>query len=189
VKARLLGTQQSLTGARATKQQALTAVKNAEDQFIAEASSLEASSAAIEAQINAADPGTPGGTAASPSAAGLIWPVAGPITSPFGMRWGRLHPGIDIGASMGTPIHAAASGTVVYAGWMTGYGNLTVIDHGGGIATAYGHQSKLDVSVGQQVTQGQEIGLIGSTGFSTGPHLHFEVRVNGVPVDPMGYLP
>ena len=189
VQERLLGTQSSLTGARATKQQALAAVKNAEDRFVNEANSLEASSAAIEAQINAADPGTPGGTASSPSAAGLIWPVAGPITSPFGMRWGKLHPGIDIGASMGTPIHAAASGNVVYAGWMTGYGNLTVIDHGGGIATAYGHQSKLEVAVGDQVTQGQEIGLVGSTGFSTGPHLHFEVRVNGVPVDPMGYLP
>ena len=189
VQERLLGKQQSLQGARASKQQALAAVKSAEDRYVTEANLLAASSAAIEAQINAADPGTPGGTADSPSEAGLIWPVAGPITSPFGMRWGKLHPGIDIGASMGTPIHAAASGNVVYAGWMGGYGNLTVIDHGGGIATAYGHQSKLEVSVGQQVTQGQEIGLIGSTGFSTGPHLHFEVRVNGVPVDPMGYLP
>jgi len=189
VQARLLGQQQSLAGARASKQQALAAVKDAENRFVHEADSLEASSAAIEAQINAADAGTAGGPVDSPSAAGLIWPVAGPITSPFGMRWGKLHPGIDIGAAMGTPIHAAASGSVVYAGWMTGYGNLTVIDHGGGIATAYAHQSKLEVSVGDQVTQGQEIGLIGSTGFSTGPHLHFEVRVNGVPVDPMGYLP
>jgi len=189
VKARLLGTQGTLSGARATQQQALAAVKDAEQRYIDEANSLEASSAAIEAQIRAADPGTPGGTTTSPSTAGLIWPVAGPITSPFGMRWGKLHPGIDIGAGMGTPIHAAASGSVVYAGWMTGYGNLTVIDHGGGIATAYGHQSKLEVSVGAQVTQGQEIGLVGSTGFSTGPHLHFEVRVNGSPVDPMGYLP
>ncbi len=187
VKARLLGTQQGLAGARASKQQALAAVKNTEDQFIAEANALQASSAAIEAQIRAAH-GTSDGTPTSPSAAGLIWPAAGPVTSPFGMRWGRMHDGIDIGAPMGAPIHAAASGTVIYAGWMSGYGNLTVIDHGGGIATAYGHQSKLEVAVGDQVTQGQEIGLVGSTGHSTGPHLHFEVRVNGAPVDPMGYL-
>ncbi len=186
VEARLLGKQQRLQGARATNQQALAQVKSLEDKFIAEANSLQASSAAIEARIKGADPG---GTVDSPSAAGLIWPVAGPITSPFGMRWGKLHPGIDIGANMGVPIHAAAAGNVVYAGWMEGYGNLTVIDHGGGIATAYGHQSKLEVTVGEHVAQGQEIGLIGSTGFSTGPHLHFEVRVNGVPVDPMGYLP
>jgi murein DD-endopeptidase MepM/ murein hydrolase activator NlpD len=189
VKARLLGTQQSLVGARASKQSVLADVKNAEDQFIAEANALAASSAAIEAQIKAADSGLPPGeTPTSPSAAGLIWPAAGPITSPFGMRWGRMHDGIDIGAPMGAPIHAAASGQVIYAGWMSGYGNLTVIDHGGGIATAYGHQSKLEVSVGDQVTQGQQIGLVGSTGHSTGPHLHFEVRVNGAPVDPMGYL-
>ncbi|MGZ4380743.1 MAG: murein hydrolase activator EnvC family protein [Gaiellaceae bacterium] len=186
--ARLLGKQQSLAGARTTKQQALAAMKSTEAQFIAEANALQASSAAITAQIQGAH-GTSDGTPASPSAAGLIWPAAGPVTSPFGMRWGRMHDGIDIGAPMGAPIHAAASGTVIYAGWMPGYGNLTVIDHGGGIATAYGHQSSLEVSVGDQVTQGQQIGLVGSTGHSTGPHLHFEVRVNGAPVDPMGYLP
>ncbi len=187
VQARLLGTQQGLAGARAGKQQALAAVKSSEDQFIAEANALEASSAAIAAQLRAAH-GTSDPTPTSPSAAGLIWPAAGPVTSPFGMRWGRMHDGIDIGAPMGAPIHAAASGTVIYAGWMSGYGNLTVIDHGGGLATAYGHQSRLDVAVNDQVTQGQQIGLVGSTGHSTGPHLHFEVRVNGVPVDPMGYL-
>ena len=187
VKARLLGTQQGLAGARASKQQALAAVKSSENEFISEANALQASSAAITAQIQGAH-GTTDGTPTSPSAAGLIWPAAGPVTSPFGMRWGRMHDGIDIGAPMGAPIHAAGSGTVIYAGWMSGYGNLTVIDHGGGLATAYGHQSKLEVSVGDQVTQGQEIGLVGSTGHSTGPHLHFEVRVNGTPVDPMVYL-
>ena len=187
VQSRLLGKRQSLAGARASKENALGAVKNAENDFISEANALEASSAAIAAQIKAAD-GTTDSSPTTPSAAGLIWPAAGPVTSPFGMRWGRMHDGIDIGASMGSPIHAAASGKVIYAGWMSGYGNLTVIDHGGGLATAYGHQSKLEVSVGDEVTQGQEIGLVGSTGHSTGPHLHFEVRVNGTPVDPLGYL-
>jgi murein DD-endopeptidase MepM/ murein hydrolase activator NlpD len=104
------------------------------------------------------------------------------------MRWGSLHPGIDIGAGMGTPIKAAASGRVIVAAYSGGYGNLVVIDHGNGLATAYAHQSRIAVSVGQEVSQGQVIGYVGSTGFSTGPHLHFEVRVNGSPADPMGYL-
>jgi murein DD-endopeptidase MepM/ murein hydrolase activator NlpD len=124
----------------------------------------------------------------SASAAGLIWPVNAPVTSPFGWRWGRMHEGIDLGAPYGTPIAAAAAGVVIYAGWLGGYGNLTVIDHGGGLATAYGHQSRIAVSLGESVAQGQIIGYVGSTGHSTGPHLHFEVRVNGQPVDPLGYL-
>jgi murein DD-endopeptidase MepM/ murein hydrolase activator NlpD len=99
-----------------------------------------------------------------------------------------MHEGLDIAASYGAPISAASSGTVIYAGWMGGYGNLVVIDHGGGLATAYGHQSSIAVSSGSQVSQGQTIGYVGSTGHSTGPHLHFEVRVNGAAVDPMGYL-
>jgi murein DD-endopeptidase MepM/ murein hydrolase activator NlpD len=99
-----------------------------------------------------------------------------------------MHEGIDLGAAYGSPIAAAASGVVIYAGWEGGYGNLTVIDHGGGLATAYGHQSRIAVSVGQSVAQGEIIGYVGSTGHSTGPHLHFEVRVNGQAVDPLGYL-
>ena len=99
-----------------------------------------------------------------------------------------MHEGVDLGAPYGSPIEAAAAGTVIYAGWLGGYGNLTVIDHGGGLATAYGHQSRIGVSVGQQVAQGEVIGYVGSTGHSTGPHLHFEVRVNGQAVDPLGYL-
>jgi murein DD-endopeptidase MepM/ murein hydrolase activator NlpD len=98
-----------------------------------------------------------------------------------------MHEGIDIAAPVGTAIHAAAAGTIVYAGWAEGYGNLVVIDHGGGLATAYGHQSAIYV-MGGQVSQGQVIGAVGSTGHSTGPHLHFEVRLNGEPVDPLNQL-
>jgi murein DD-endopeptidase MepM/ murein hydrolase activator NlpD len=89
----------------------------------------------------------------------------------------------------GTPIHAAAAGTVVYCGWMEGYGNLVVIDHHNGLATAYAHQSKLASTCGENVDQGQVIGYSGCTGFCTGPHVHFEVRVDGTPVDPLTYLP
>jgi murein DD-endopeptidase MepM/ murein hydrolase activator NlpD len=105
------------------------------------------------------------------------------------MRWGTLHPGIDIGVPTGTPIHAAAAGTVIYCGEMSGYGNLVVIDHHNGLATAYAHQSRIASSCGENVAQGQLIGYSGCTGFCTGPHVHFEVRVNGTPVDPLGYLP
>jgi murein DD-endopeptidase MepM/ murein hydrolase activator NlpD len=147
---------------------------------------MQAASAAIAAQIQGAPDGS-SGSGGTPSSSGLIWPVSGPITSGFGWRWGRMHEGIDIGAACGTTIHAAASGTVIYAGWMDGYGNITIIDHGGGLATAYGHQLSLYVG-GGSVSQGQAIGAVGSTGHSTGCHLHFEVRVNGTPVDPLNYL-
>ncbi|MCU1463386.1 MAG: peptidase [Acidimicrobiales bacterium] len=123
------------------------------------------------------------------SGAGLIWPVNGPVTSGFGMRWGRMHQGIDIGASYGTPIRAAKAGVVIFAGQMSGYGNVIIIDHGGGFSTLYAHQSQLGVSDGASVSQGQVIGYVGSTGHSTGPHLHFETRVNGSPQNPRNYLP
>ena len=103
-------------------------------------------------------------------------------------RWGRLHAGIDIAAPVGTPIRAADSGRVAIAGPTGGYGNYTCIQHGGSMSTCYGHQSRIGVSVGQSVSQGQVIGAVGNTGNSTGPHLHFEVRIGGNPVDPMGYL-
>ena len=124
----------------------------------------------------------------------MMWPVNGPVTSPFGYRihpilgYRKLHTGLDFGVGYGTPIHAADSGAVIYATWMGGYGNVIIIDHGRGISTLYGHQSSLAVGTGAVVTRGQVVGYVGSTGFSTGPHLHFEVRVNGSPVDPMGYL-
>lgn len=125
----------------------------------------------------------------------LIWPTDGPITSPFGWRthpiFGtqRYHSGIDIGADYGDSVVAADGGIVIYADWMGGYGKAVIIDHGGGISTLYAHNSELVVSEGQRVRKGQQISLVGSTGYSTGPHLHFEVRQNGSPVNPMGYLP
>jgi len=124
---------------------------------------------------------------------GLLWPTAGPQTSGFGYRVDpvtgerSLHAGIDIGAPIGQSIVAAEAGTVVFAGEETGYGNYTCIDHGGGFATCYAHQSAILVTVGQPVARGEVIGRVGSTGYSTGPHLHFETRVNGTPVDPDGY--
>ena len=140
---------------------------------------------AAQARPRGGDGGTSAPSAPTPSSGGWSGRSPGPITSPFGWRWGRMHEGIDLGAAYGTPIRAAASGTVIYCGWESGYGNLTVIDHGGNLATAYGHQSSIAVSCGQTVAQGQVIGYVGSTGHSTGPHLHFEVRVNGNPVDPL----
>jgi murein DD-endopeptidase MepM/ murein hydrolase activator NlpD len=120
---------------------------------------------------------------------GLIWPLRGRVTSEYGQRWGRLHAGIDIAAGTGTPIHAAKGGEVVFAGVMNGYGNCIVINHGGGLSTLYAHQSRLAARDGQDVDQGQVIGYVGSTGHSTGPHLHFETRVNGSPQNPRRYLP
>jgi murein DD-endopeptidase MepM/ murein hydrolase activator NlpD len=118
----------------------------------------------------------------------LIYPVNGQFTSPFGYRWGRLHAGIDLAVPIGTAVHAADTGTVRYASWMDGYGNYICIQHTGTMSTCYGHNSRLMVHVGQSVHQGQVIAASGNTGHSTGPHVHFEVRINGNPVDPMGYL-
>jgi peptidoglycan DL-endopeptidase CwlO len=188
----LLLSQSKLAGAKASKGQALVAAKAQEQEAVKESQAIQAASAAIEARIRAATSSpsdNPTGAVATPSAAGFIWPVQGPITSPFGPRWGSFHPGIDIGVPEGTPIHAAAAGTVIYCGWESGYGNLVVIDHHNGLATAYAHQSRVAVSCNQDVQQGDVIGYSGCTGYCTGPHLHFEVRVNGSPVDPLGYLP
>jgi murein DD-endopeptidase MepM/ murein hydrolase activator NlpD len=185
----LLASRRGLVSARSTKRVSLATLKASARQEAAEAQSLERVSAALGAQIQAAQAASSYSPPSSaPSASGFIWPVNGPVTSPFGMRWGRMHTGIDIGVPYGTPIHAAASGQVIYAGWMDGYGNLVFIDHGRGISTGYAHQSSIAVSNGQSVTQGQVIGYVGCTGHCFGPHLHFEVRVNGTPVDPLGYL-
>jgi murein DD-endopeptidase MepM/ murein hydrolase activator NlpD len=182
---RLRAGKRSLATARGQRRHALADTRKSEREWTAEASALRQASAAVAGAITSAPSSS---TSSSPSSSGLIWPASGPITSPYGMRWGSLHPGIDIGAGAGAPIQAAASGRVMVAGYSGGYGNLTVIDHGNGIATAYAHQSSLAAPAGQQVGQGQVIGYVGSTGFSSGPHLHFEVRVNGSPVDPLGYL-
>jgi murein DD-endopeptidase MepM/ murein hydrolase activator NlpD len=186
VRDELAANRDTLLDAQHLKAGALEDVRETREEYLAEVEGLEAQSAALAAQLQAAQSGqSPSGT---PSAAGLIWPVNGPVTSGFGMRWGRMHTGIDIAVPTGTPVHASAAGTVVYASWMSGYGYLVAIDHGNGLATAYAHNSSLLVSVGQHVSQGQVISLSGSTGHSTGPHVHFEVRVNGVPVDPLQYL-
>jgi murein DD-endopeptidase MepM/ murein hydrolase activator NlpD len=183
-KNQLLASQGSLAGKRKRQKGQLASTREQEKVLIAEANALAAEDAGIRGQLAAAQ----GASDTTPSSEGLIWPVSGPVTSPFGYRWGRLHAGIDIGVPYGTPIHAAASGTVVLAGWTGGYGNYTCIDHGGGMATCYAHLSSYAVSTGAQVAQGQVIGYVGSTGHSFGAHLHFEVRIHGNPVDPLGYL-
>jgi murein DD-endopeptidase MepM/ murein hydrolase activator NlpD len=120
-----------------------------------------------------------------------IWPATGDVSSPYGLRWGGtdFHPGIDIANDAGTPIVATADGIVTAAGWNSGgYGNMVDIDHGNGLMTRYGHAQRVVVTTGQQVKRGQVIAYMGSTGFSTGPHVHYEVRVNGKPVNPSSYL-
>ena len=120
----------------------------------------------------------------------LVWPTKGTLTSRFGMRNGRKHEGIDIAAPKGTPIHSAADGNVVFSGWgPTGYGKMVIIKHKHHLTTLYAHNSKLLVKKGGRVRQGQKISLMGSTGRSTGPHLHFEVRNDTHPKDPIKYLP
>jgi murein DD-endopeptidase MepM/ murein hydrolase activator NlpD len=124
-----------------------------------------------------------------------IWPVEGESTDSFGYRGSpfgggsEFHPGQDIAAPRGTPVFAPADGTVVEAGWKNGYGQTVVLDHGNGLTTRYGHLSKMEVGVGQELKRGEELGLVGSTGRSTGPHLHYEVRLGDLPVSPLHYLP
>ena len=188
VKNQLVARQHGLSQARRARKQSLADVREDARHFASEAAALQAESANLAAQIQASRATvTYSSSDSTPSASGLIWPVSGPVVSPFGMRWGRMHEGIDIAVGYGTPIVAAASGVVIYAGWMGGYGNLIIIDHGGGLATAYGHQSSFAVG-GGSVSQGQTIGYVGCTGHCFGPHVHFEVRINGSPVDPLGYL-
>ncbi|MDP8959523.1 MAG: peptidoglycan DD-metalloendopeptidase family protein [Actinomycetota bacterium] len=158
------------------------------EHFEGEIDALEEEQERIEAEIRAR-------LAAGGRQPGVLgWPINGPISSPYGYRIHpisgirKLHTGVDIDGSHGQPVVAAASGTVILASWYGGYGNAVVIDHGGGLATLYAHQSSMAVQVGQRVQVGEVIGYVGSTGYSTGSHLHFEVRDGGTPVDPMPYL-
>ena len=177
----LIAEQGRLEDMRANRQSTLASIRVQRKEWEDEADALAAQSAEIAAAATSGPP-------PAASASGLIWPVSGTVVSPFGMRWGRLHAGIDIAAPTGTPVVASASGRVTYAGWMDGYGLIVVIQHAGSLATAYAHNSSLAVSTGQSVSQGQQISAVGCTGHCYGPHVHFEVRVNGSPVDPMGYL-
>ena len=184
----LAGDRDRLASVRSLKQSALAGTRDSRAEYLHEVEALAAQSVALAAQIRGAqeDAGSTG--TGQPSSAGLIWPCDGVVVSGFGMRWGRMHEGIDIGCAFGTPNRAAAAGTVIHAGWLGGYGNLVVIDHGNGLSTAYAHASSILVGVGQSVSQGETVSLVGSTGNSSGPHLHFEVRVNGQAVDPLAYL-
>ncbi len=170
----------------------LASVRNLIQQRLAAA---EAARQAAQQQAASDDEGGGGSDDNYVQGTGAMgWPCSGPITSPFGYRTHPIfgttifHAGIDIGVDYGTPIHAADSGVVVYSGWISGYGNAVIIDHGGGISTLYGHNQSLAVSEGQSVSKGSVIAYAGSTGNSTGPHCHFEIDVNGSPVNPMGYL-
>jgi murein DD-endopeptidase MepM/ murein hydrolase activator NlpD len=173
------------------EQALLQEVRDRKTDFERELSLLQAESSAIGDMLRSLQ----AGQSPAPRRKGTFKaPVNGPISSPFGPRVHpilgdvRVHTGVDYAAGMGQPIRAAGAGVVVWAGPRGGYGNLVAIDHGGGLATLYGHQSRIEATVGLRVKTGQVIGYVGSTGMATGPHLHFETREFGVPVDPLLYL-
>jgi murein DD-endopeptidase MepM/ murein hydrolase activator NlpD len=185
VKGDLVSRRDDYARARDRKNAVLASVRGDRQDLEGDLKDLQAQEARIQARL-AGGPATVGPVRAG--SGGLIWPVNGPIVSGFGMRWGRLHAGVDIAVPSGTPVHAAASGSVRIAGWVSGYGNYVCIQHSGPLSTCYGHNTSLAVSVGQSVSQGQVISSSGCTGHCYGPHVHFETRINGAPVDPMGYL-
>jgi murein DD-endopeptidase MepM/ murein hydrolase activator NlpD len=184
--------QSDLEDTRADKGQLLSQLRGKQktlEQIVAE---LDAEEQSIESQIAAYNRGQGRSNNLSPFTGRFLRPVPGPITSGYGMRMHpiihrpRMHTGIDMGARYGSPISAAADGVVISASYHKGYGNTVILDHGGGTSTLYGHCSRLFVSNGQKVRRGQKIAAVGSTGLSTGPHLHFEVRKNGKPTNPAG---
>ena len=187
-KAKLAKRTSELATARRKQHKTLLEVRRQQDELEGDLSRI---SERIAEQLAASAGALPAG-AVRAGGHGLIWPVNGPVVSGYGPRningSYEFHPGIDIAVPTGTPIRAAASGTVSIAGPAGGYGNYTCIDHGGGLSTCYGHQERILVSVGQQVAQAQIIGLSDCTGYCLGPHVHFEVRINGQTTDPLGYL-
>jgi murein DD-endopeptidase MepM/ murein hydrolase activator NlpD len=188
VKNQLIGTRVGYEHTKAGKQRALVKVRSERHALEDHLDELQKESDKIQAQLQGGA-GLPAGPIKGGSGR-FIWPVNGPITAPFCERraWEACHPGMDIAVPTGTPIRAADGGTVRIAGWVGGYGNYTCIQHTASLSSCYGHQSVIKVHVGQHVSQGQIIGLSGSTGFSTGPHLHFEARINGAVTNPMNYL-
>jgi murein DD-endopeptidase MepM/ murein hydrolase activator NlpD len=190
VRGQLVDRRDQFAAVRSDKETALASTRRSRNDLQGELASLEAANRRVQGQIAAAQNGAPSTLAGPirPGSGGLIWPVNGPIVWPFGMRWGRLHAGVDIAAPTGTPIRAAQSDKVILLGWTGGYGNYTCVGHGNGLSTCYAHQSRYGTTNGASVSKGQVIGYVGSTGHSFGPHLHFETRINGAPVNPMGYL-
>jgi murein DD-endopeptidase MepM/ murein hydrolase activator NlpD len=182
----LVSSRDQLASARADKRGALATVRDSRVALEGDLRALEAEQARVQAALANQAPAAAGPVRQGSGA--LAWPVNGPVVSPFGMRWGRLHAGVDIAVGSGTPIRAAAAGRVVLMGWVGGYGNYTCVQHGGSLSTCYAHQSSFATSNGASVGQGQVIGYVGCTGHCFGDHLHFETRVGGSPVDPMGYL-
>ena len=182
-----------LTAARQDKTQAVGSIDQNIERLEGDLEGLEDK---IQAQLRAAaqeqsaSGAVPADLPAGPvqgGSQGFIWPLNGSVVSPFGMRWGRMHEGVDIAAPAGTPIRAAKAGAIALAAPTGGYGNYTCINHGGGLSTCYAHQSSFAITSGS-VDQGDVIGYVGCTGHCFGDHVHFEVRINGSAVDPMGYL-
>jgi murein DD-endopeptidase MepM/ murein hydrolase activator NlpD len=192
VKGQLVDRRDQFAAVRGKKNAVLSNVRDDRQHLEGDLASLEKEQARISSALqqsaasNGFNPGVAGPV--RQGSGSLVWPVNGPIVSGFGMRWGRLHAGVDIAVPAGTPIRAAAAGTVVLLGWTGGYGNYTCVQHGGALSTCYAHQSRYGTSMGASVSQGQVIGYVGCTGHCFGDHLHFETRINGSPVNPAGYL-